>query len=49
VVSGVATATDQRELGHFLDVVILIITMMVVRAIVGKIYVTLGPDEERAA
>ena len=33
---------DQVELGHFVDVLVLILTMMAARAIFGKIYVELG-------
>ncbi len=33
---------DEVELGHFLDVLVLILTMMAARALVGKIYVELG-------
>ena len=33
---------DQVELGHFVDVLVLILTMMAARALVGKIYVGLG-------
>jgi len=40
---------DQVELGHFVDVLVLIITMMAARAIVGKIYVGLGPSVDTAA
>lgn len=33
---------DQVELGHFVDVLVLILTMMAARAIFGKIYADLG-------
>jgi hypothetical protein len=36
---------DEVELGHFVDVLVLILTMMAARAIVGKIYVSLGEIE----
>ena len=36
---------DQVELGHFVDVLILIIAMMATRAIIGRIYQSLGPRE----
>lgn len=35
---------EHVSLGHFLDVLALIIAMMVARAIVGRIYKGLGPD-----
>ena len=35
---------DHVSLGHFLDVLALIIAMMAARAIVGRIYGSLGPD-----
>ncbi len=37
---------DHVELGHFLDVVVLIITMMVARRLVGVIYSRLGAPRE---
>lgn len=40
---------DEVELGHFLDVLVLILTMMAARAIVGKIYVSLGRIESDQA
>jgi hypothetical protein len=33
---------DEVELGHFVDVLVLIITMMAARAILGKVYESLG-------
>ena len=39
---------DEVELGHFVNVLVLILSLMLARALVGKIYVELGkidPDE----
>ncbi len=35
---------DHVELGHFVDVLVLIVTMMAARAILAKIYASLGED-----
>ena len=40
---------DHVELGHFVDVLVLILSMMAARAIVGKIYVNLGKIEPEEA
>jgi hypothetical protein len=40
---------DQVELGHFLDVLLLIISMMAARAVIQKIYIGLGPKENPAS
>jgi len=40
---------DEVELGHFLDVLVLIIAMMAARAILGKIYESLGEAEPTLA
>ena len=40
---------DEVELGHFIDILFLILAMMVARWAVGKIYVSLGKvDTEEA-
>lgn len=36
---------EHVELGHFLDVLLLIVSMMAARAIVGRIYSSLGPPD----
>jgi hypothetical protein len=36
---------DHVELGHFLDVVVLILTMMIVRELARRAYIALGDDD----
>jgi hypothetical protein len=36
---------DEVELGHFVDVLVLILAMMAARALVGRIYASLGEIE----